>query len=111
MRKRFAIATAKGETPDVVLILEVKPGATVTDLKRLAEFATPPQGCTSMTFSPDGKRLVGLCPTGKQGGEATDCKIVVWNSDGKIERTIDSPKVSQQGSRLTFAVSNELIAL
>lgn len=109
--KRIAIATAVGETPGTILIFEAKPNSPVTDLKKLAEFAAAPCEIGAMAFAPDGKRLVALCPTGKVKGEATAGKLIVWNSDGKIEKEIETPKASQQGSRVTFCVSNEFAAL
>ena len=107
---RIAVATGAGEAPKEILILEAKANAPLSDLKRIAEFAAPAYACSAISFTPDGKRLVGICPL-KKDDEASPSKIVVWNSDGKIARTIDGPKVSQQGERLTYAVSNEFVAV
>jgi RNA polymerase sigma factor (sigma-70 family) len=109
--KRIAIATLKNGVPDVVLILEAKIGTPFADLKKVAEFAAPPKECEALAFTPDGKRLVGICPIGEDRGEAKSCKIVIWNSDGKIERSIDAPKIAQQGSRPTYSVANDFIAV
>jgi WD40 repeat protein len=108
--KRVAVATGGGK-PGSVFVFESKPNTVVADLKKLAQFDPPPMTCSVLAFTPDGKRLIGFCPVLKGGQEATESKVIVWNANGKIARTIDGPVISQQGSRLTVAVSNELAAI
>jgi WD40 repeat protein len=107
---RIAVATGGG-APGPVFVFESKPNSVIADLKKLAQFDAPPVTCAALAFAPNGKLLVGFCPVRKDGRESTASQMFVWNVDGKIARTIDGPVISQQGSRLTVAVSNQLAAI
>src|SRR5262249_41079993 len=91
--RRLAIGTSVDDKPGPVVIYELKPANSLADLKRLAEFAAPPVLCRTLSFTPDGKWLVGA-------GAADDAKaatIVVWDAAGKIVRTFDAPDGSGAG--------------
>jgi WD40 repeat protein len=109
--KRLAVLTSLGDQPDAVVVFELKPAASVKELKRLTAFDPPPVGCTAVAFSPDGKWLVGVGRVLKDGKWGPGATIVVWDAAGKVARTVETPPTISQGGRLPLAVSDRSAAL
>jgi WD40 repeat protein len=109
--KRLAALTTTGDLPDGVVVFELKPAASLADLKKLATFDAPPAACSTLAFSPDGRWLVGVAGLVKDGKPGPAAKVVVWDVSGKFARTTDTPPTINQGGRFPLAVSDTSAAL
>ena len=88
--KRLAVATSVGGKPDTVVVFELKPAKSLTELKRLAAFDAPPVPCKALAFTPAASTW-SACAREPRGKEAEAGTVVVWDAAGKIARTTDTP--------------------
>ena len=109
--KNLAVLSSNGHPLRTLEIYEFKSAKAIGDLKLRTTCVAAPAVCKSLAFTPNGKRLIGACNVMKDQKPTEAGMLVVWSTEGKIERTIDLPKGSLQWGDCYFAVSDDSAAV
>jgi WD40 repeat protein len=93
-------------------IWRLKTGKNLGDLAKPQLFAKPGDACSALFYTPDGHRLITVSPLRAKGGSAKDSSIIVWDAaTGTEQRRFKNSAPKEQGTRMSVAISNQLMAL
>jgi WD40 repeat protein len=103
-------ALANKERP--IVIWDLATQQRIADLPKPRRLATAPNNCSALFFTPDAKKLVVFCPSLDKKTESKELLVAVIDVDtGKELRRFMSPAPLRQGSRMSGALSADLLAL